>query len=131
MYMFLYAVYFFFNKTKMTGLLMTTLYFGYMALFSFGFGIMTGRLFLLWQRRQGTLLGVDCFVFKAAFQRPLGEVVTALGTLLCGRQVRGSSITHPSLLLPKDALKDPRGRWMADATTVVGVCLTAVVVYCG
>jgi transmembrane 9 superfamily protein 3 len=44
MYMFLYAVYFFFNKTKMTGLLMTTLYFGYMALFSFGFGIMTGSI---------------------------------------------------------------------------------------
>ncbi len=40
--MFLYAVYFFFNKTKMSGILMVTLYFGYMALFSFGFGIMTG-----------------------------------------------------------------------------------------
>eukprot|EP00667_Euglena_gracilis_P006954 EG_transcript_7022 len=44
LYMFLYAVYFFFNKTKMSGLLMTTLYFGYMALFSFGFGIMTGAI---------------------------------------------------------------------------------------
>eukprot|EP01004_Peranema_trichophorum_P002590 NODE_1637_length_1869_cov_47.603093_g1385_i0.p1 GENE.NODE_1637_length_1869_cov_47.603093_g1385_i0~~NODE_1637_length_1869_cov_47.603093_g1385_i0.p1 ORF type:complete len:595 (+),score=56.73 NODE_1637_length_1869_cov_47.603093_g1385_i0:33-1787(+) len=43
-YMFIYAFYFFFSKTKMSGLLMTTLYFGYMGLFSFGFGIMTGSV---------------------------------------------------------------------------------------
>jgi transmembrane 9 superfamily protein 3 len=43
-YMFLYAVYFFVAKTKMTGLLMTTLYFGYMALFSCGCGWTTGAV---------------------------------------------------------------------------------------
>eukprot|EP00993_Chasmostoma_nieuportense_P007328 NODE_811_length_1848_cov_104.590936_g757_i0.p1 GENE.NODE_811_length_1848_cov_104.590936_g757_i0~~NODE_811_length_1848_cov_104.590936_g757_i0.p1 ORF type:complete len:584 (-),score=133.83 NODE_811_length_1848_cov_104.590936_g757_i0:47-1798(-) len=43
-YNFLYACYFFFMKTKMSGLLMTTLYFGYMALFSFGIGIMAGSI---------------------------------------------------------------------------------------
>eukprot|EP01012_Entosiphon_sulcatum_P054354 TRINITY_DN7503_c3_g1_i2.p1 TRINITY_DN7503_c3_g1~~TRINITY_DN7503_c3_g1_i2.p1 ORF type:complete len:224 (-),score=38.88 TRINITY_DN7503_c3_g1_i2:231-866(-) len=47
LYMFGYAVYFFFTKTKMTGLLMTTLYFGYMALFSFGFALLTGSVAFL------------------------------------------------------------------------------------
>eukprot|EP01065_Artemidia_motanka_P013945 TRINITY_DN17896_c0_g1_i1.p1 TRINITY_DN17896_c0_g1~~TRINITY_DN17896_c0_g1_i1.p1 ORF type:complete len:570 (+),score=198.44 TRINITY_DN17896_c0_g1_i1:115-1824(+) len=43
-YIFLYATYFFFFKTKMTGLFMTAFYFGYMALFCFGFAILCGTI---------------------------------------------------------------------------------------
>jgi len=41
-YVYLYAVYYFFFKTKMYGMFQTVFYFGYMALFSLGLGIMCG-----------------------------------------------------------------------------------------
>ncbi|CAF1245058.1 unnamed protein product [Adineta ricciae] len=41
-YVYLYAVYYFFFKTKMYGMFQTAFYFGYMALFSLGLGIMCG-----------------------------------------------------------------------------------------
>ncbi|CAH3045205.1 unnamed protein product [Pocillopora meandrina] len=41
-YVYLYSFYYFFFKTKMYGLFQTTFYFGYMALFSLGLGIMCG-----------------------------------------------------------------------------------------
>ncbi|XP_073252380.1 transmembrane 9 superfamily member 3-like [Porites lutea] len=41
-YVYLYSFYYFFFKTKMYGLFQTTFYFGYMALFSAGLGIMCG-----------------------------------------------------------------------------------------
>lgn len=41
-YVYLYSFYYFFFKTKMYGLFQTTFYFGYMALFSVGLGIMCG-----------------------------------------------------------------------------------------
>jgi len=41
-YVYLYAIYYFFFKTKMYGMFQTVFYFGYMALFSLGLGIMCG-----------------------------------------------------------------------------------------
>ncbi|XP_041364015.1 transmembrane 9 superfamily member 3-like [Gigantopelta aegis] len=41
-YVYLYSFYYFFFKTKMYGLFQTAFYFGYMALFSVGLGIMCG-----------------------------------------------------------------------------------------
>ncbi|CAF4353138.1 unnamed protein product, partial [Adineta steineri] len=41
-YVYLYAMYYFFFKTKMYGMFQTVFYFGYMALFSLGLGIMCG-----------------------------------------------------------------------------------------
>ncbi|XP_019872274.1 transmembrane 9 superfamily member 3 [Aethina tumida] len=43
-YVYIYAIYYFFFKTKMYGLFQTTFYFGYMALFSGGLGIMCGTV---------------------------------------------------------------------------------------
>ncbi|CAF0945674.1 unnamed protein product [Adineta ricciae] len=42
MYVYLYAIYYFFFKTKMYGMFQIVFYFGYMALFSLGLGIMCG-----------------------------------------------------------------------------------------
>ncbi|CAF1093050.1 unnamed protein product [Adineta steineri] len=42
LYVYLYAMYYFFFKTKMYGMFQTVFYFGYMALFSLGLGIMCG-----------------------------------------------------------------------------------------
>jgi len=42
LYVYLYAVYYFFFKTKMYGMFQTVFYFGYMALFSLGLGLMCG-----------------------------------------------------------------------------------------
>eukprot|EP00906_Rhabdomonas_costata_P000764 RCo001006 len=50
-YTFLYAAYFFRYKTKMSGLLMTLLYFGYMALLSFGFSLLAGAVCFLAARQ--------------------------------------------------------------------------------
>ncbi|CAF2942030.1 unnamed protein product [Rotaria sp. Silwood2] len=41
-YVYLYAIYYFFFKTKMYGMFQTVFYFGYMALFCLGLGIMCG-----------------------------------------------------------------------------------------
>ncbi|KAK9881474.1 hypothetical protein WA026_016358 [Henosepilachna vigintioctopunctata] len=43
-YVYLYAIYYFFFKTKMYGLFQTAFYFGYMALFSGALGIMCGTV---------------------------------------------------------------------------------------
>jgi len=43
-YVYFYSFYYFFFKTKMYGLFQTTFYFGYMALFSLGLGLMCGTL---------------------------------------------------------------------------------------
>lgn len=43
-YVYLYAVYYFFFKTRMFGLFQTSLYFGYMALFSLGIGLLCGTV---------------------------------------------------------------------------------------
>jgi len=43
-YVYFYSFYYFFFKTKMYGLFQTCFYFGYMALFSLGLGLMTGTL---------------------------------------------------------------------------------------
>ncbi|XP_031553580.1 transmembrane 9 superfamily member 3-like [Actinia tenebrosa] len=43
-YVYMYSFYYFFFKTKMYGLFQTTFYFGYMALFSIGLGIMCGTM---------------------------------------------------------------------------------------
>ncbi|KAI5702853.1 hypothetical protein M8J75_004864 [Diaphorina citri] len=43
-YVYMYSFYYFFFKTKMYGLFQTTFYFGYMALFSLGLGIMCGTV---------------------------------------------------------------------------------------
>ncbi|CAF0967265.1 unnamed protein product, partial [Didymodactylos carnosus] len=42
LYVYFYAIYYFFFKTKMYGMFQTTFYFGYMALFSIGLGVMCG-----------------------------------------------------------------------------------------
>ncbi|CAJ0576779.1 unnamed protein product, partial [Mesorhabditis spiculigera] len=43
-YVYLYAVYYFFFKTKMYGLFQTVFYFGYMGLFASGLGLMCGTI---------------------------------------------------------------------------------------
>jgi len=43
-YVFLYAVYYFFQKTKMSGFFQTCFYFGYMIMFCFGLGILCGAI---------------------------------------------------------------------------------------
>lgn len=43
-YVYLYAIYYFFFKTKMFGLFQTAFYFGYMGLFSAGLGLMCGTI---------------------------------------------------------------------------------------
>jgi len=43
-YVFLYSVYYFFMKTKMTGFLQTAFYFGYTLMFCLGLGILCGAL---------------------------------------------------------------------------------------
>lgn len=43
-YVYIYAIYYFFFKTKMYGLFQTAFYFGYMALFSLALGIMCGTI---------------------------------------------------------------------------------------
>eukprot|EP00735_Rhodelphis_limneticus_P008301 TRINITY_DN2119_c0_g1::TRINITY_DN2119_c0_g1_i1::g.12707::m.12707 TRINITY_DN2119_c0_g1::TRINITY_DN2119_c0_g1_i1::g.12707 ORF type:complete len:601 (-),score=124.42,sp/Q940G0/TMN1_ARATH/59.47/0.0,EMP70/PF02990.11/5.7e-161,EVC2_like/PF12297.3/3.2,EVC2_like/PF12297.3/1.1e+02 TRINITY_DN2119_c0_g1_i1:69-1838(-) len=44
MYIFLYAVYYYHVKTRMSGLLQTVFYFGYMGLFSFGIALLCGAV---------------------------------------------------------------------------------------
>jgi hypothetical protein len=43
-YVFLYAVHYFFAKTKMTGFFQTCFYFGYTLIFCLGLAIMTGAI---------------------------------------------------------------------------------------
>lgn len=43
-YVYMYSIYYFIFKTKMYGLFQTTFYFGYMALFSMGLGLMCGTV---------------------------------------------------------------------------------------
>lgn len=43
-YVYLYAIYYFFTKTRMSGVMQTAYYFGYMGMFSFGLFIMTGSI---------------------------------------------------------------------------------------
>jgi len=43
-YVFLYAIYYFFVKTKMSGFFQTVFYFGYMGMFCLGLGLMCGTL---------------------------------------------------------------------------------------
>jgi len=43
-YVFVYSIYYFLAKTKMTGLFQTTFYFSYMALFSIGLAILCGAI---------------------------------------------------------------------------------------
>ncbi|XP_050699940.1 transmembrane 9 superfamily member 3-like isoform X3 [Eriocheir sinensis] len=54
-YVYLYAVYYFFFKTKMYGFFQTSFYFGYMALFSLTLGVMCGTI---------GFLGTSKFVHK-------------------------------------------------------------------
>lgn len=42
-YMFLYSIYYFMAKTKMSGTLQVSFYFGYMLMFCFGVGLITGK----------------------------------------------------------------------------------------
>ena len=44
LYVLLYAVYYFFTKTKMSGIMQTAYYFGYMTLFSVGLAILCGTI---------------------------------------------------------------------------------------
>jgi len=44
LYVYLYSVYYFFIKTNMTGFFQTCFYFGYMAMFSLGLGILCGAI---------------------------------------------------------------------------------------
>jgi transmembrane 9 superfamily protein 3 len=44
LYVYLYSIYYFFGKTKMTGFFQTCFYFGYMFLFCFGMGILCGAV---------------------------------------------------------------------------------------
>jgi transmembrane 9 superfamily protein 3 len=43
-YVFLYSVYYFFVKTKMSGFFQTAFYFGYMAMFCLGLGVLCGAI---------------------------------------------------------------------------------------
>lgn len=43
-YVFLYAIHYFFAKTKMTGFFQTCFYFGYTLIFCLGLAIMTGAI---------------------------------------------------------------------------------------
>jgi len=54
-YVYLYAVYYFFMKTKMSGFFQTTFYFGYMAMFCFGLAILCGAI---------GFIGTSIFVHK-------------------------------------------------------------------
>mmetsp|Transcript_28969 Transcript_28969/g.70644 ORF Transcript_28969/g.70644 Transcript_28969/m.70644 type:complete len:591 (-) Transcript_28969:217-1989(-) len=54
-YVFLYAIYFFFNKTHMYGLMQTAFYFGYTAIFCIGLFILTGTI---------AYIGTSIFVHK-------------------------------------------------------------------
>jgi len=54
-YVYLYSIYYFFFKTKMYGMLQTTYYFGYSALFALGLGILCGSF---------GYAGADLFVKK-------------------------------------------------------------------
>mmetsp|Transcript_29073 Transcript_29073/g.56622 ORF Transcript_29073/g.56622 Transcript_29073/m.56622 type:complete len:584 (-) Transcript_29073:286-2037(-) len=54
-YVFLYAVYFFFNKTHMYGMMQTAFYFGYTAIFCTGLFILTGTI---------AYIGTSIFVHK-------------------------------------------------------------------
>ncbi|KAI3384256.1 hypothetical protein SNEBB_002282 [Seison nebaliae] len=55
LYVYFYSVYYFLIKTKMYGMFQTTFYFGYMALFSLGIGIICGAV---------GYVGARLFVFK-------------------------------------------------------------------
>uniref|UniRef100_A0A6B2L0V5 Transmembrane 9 superfamily member n=1 Tax=Arcella intermedia TaxID=1963864 RepID=A0A6B2L0V5_9EUKA len=44
LYVYLYAIYYFFKKTRMSGFFQITFYFGYMAMFCFGMGLLTGAM---------------------------------------------------------------------------------------
>jgi len=43
-YVYIYAIYYFFTKTRMSGMLQTCFYFGYMAIFSFGLFVLCGTI---------------------------------------------------------------------------------------
>lgn len=44
LYVYLYACYYFFTKTRMTGMMQTTYYFGYCLMFCIGLAILTGTI---------------------------------------------------------------------------------------
>lgn len=43
-YVYIYAIYYFFTKTKMSGVFQTTFYFGYTLMFCIGIGLVTGSI---------------------------------------------------------------------------------------
>lgn len=55
LYVFAYAIYYFFTKTKMTGVMQTAFYFGYMSLFSLGLCVLCGTI---------GYIGASMFVFR-------------------------------------------------------------------
>jgi len=50
LYVYIYAIYYFFKKTRMSGFLQVTFYFGYMGMFCFGLGLLTGAIGFLGTR---------------------------------------------------------------------------------
>lgn len=44
LYVYLYAIYYFFKKTKMSGFFQITFYFGYMGMFCFGLALLCGAI---------------------------------------------------------------------------------------
>jgi transmembrane 9 superfamily protein 3 len=54
-YVFLYAVYYFFSRTHMSGVMQTSFYFGYMAMFCVGLGLLCGTI---------GFFGANIFVWK-------------------------------------------------------------------
>ena len=44
LYIYIYAIYYFFTKTRMSGMMQTAFYFGYMGMFSIGLFMMTGTI---------------------------------------------------------------------------------------
>eukprot|EP01127_Copromyxa_protea_P015585 TRINITY_DN4500_c0_g1_i1.p1 TRINITY_DN4500_c0_g1~~TRINITY_DN4500_c0_g1_i1.p1 ORF type:complete len:597 (+),score=104.70 TRINITY_DN4500_c0_g1_i1:40-1791(+) len=50
LYVYLYAIYYFFYRTKMTGFFQTMFYFGYMGMFCFGLALLTGAVGFLGSR---------------------------------------------------------------------------------
>jgi len=55
LYVYIYGIYYFFKRTKMTGFFQTSFYFGYMAMFCFGLALLTGAV---------GFLGTQVFVKK-------------------------------------------------------------------
>ena len=49
-YVYLYSIYYFYVKTKMSGFFQTSFYFGYTLMFSLGLGILCGKSSSIWFR---------------------------------------------------------------------------------